>query len=128
MHHGPGVGSVAGDGRRGAAGVAVVAVAGVVVVARITRREGGRGIVVEDQGLTGVGGEIDDHVRPFGRSHEQRMQIDIAGVEHGRIVYPCGRLGRDNNRCRQEPTFVTDLDPFRPLGVGQRRGEDRRVI
>ena len=98
LHDGADVGTVAGQRRRRAAGVTVIPVAGVVVIARVARREGRRGVVVQDQRLAGELREVDDDVVPLGRGGQQRVLVDVAGVEDGRVSDPGGRLGRDDDR------------------------------
>ena len=128
LHDGAGVGAVAGQRRGGAAGVAIVPVAGVVVIARVARREGRRGIVVEDQRLAGELREVDDDVMPLGRGGQQRVLVDVAGVEHRRVVDPGGGVGRDDDRRGQETALGADRDPVRPFGARDRGREDRRVF
>ena len=98
LHDRADVGAVAGQRRRRAAGIAVVPVAGVVIIARVAGREGSRGVIVQDQRLAGVLREVDDHVMPLGRGGQQRVLVDVAGVEHGRVIDPGGRVGGDHDR------------------------------
>ncbi len=127
LHDRADVGSVAGQRGRRTTGIAVIPVAGIVVIARVTRREGGRGVVVQDQRLAGVLREVDDDVMPFGRGGQQRVQVDVAGVEDGRVSDPRSRLGGDDDRCRQEAALVGDVDPVRAFGTHDRGGEDGGV-
>ncbi len=124
LHDRADVGTVAGQCGRRAAGVPVVAVASVVVIARVARGESRRGVIVQDQRLAGVLREVDDDVVPFRRGSQQRVLVDVAGVEHGRVIDPRGRVGGDDDRCRQEAALIGDLDPVRTFGTHDRGGED----
>ena len=101
LHDGAGVGAVAGQRRRRSACAAQIRVTSVVVVTRVAGREGCRSVVVKDQRLPGVFGEVDDNVMPLGRGDQQRVLVDIAGIEDSWVSHPGGRLGRDDNRSRQ---------------------------
>ncbi len=116
LHDRAGVGSVAGQGGRGAGG-AQIGATGVVVIARHACREGGGGVVIQDQGLPPVGREVDDDVGPLGGREQQGVLVDIADVESRRVGDPCGRLSRDHHRGRQEAALGPDLDPVGPLGA-----------
>ena len=125
---GAGVGAVAGKSgrcaRRGQVGSA-----GVAVVAGDACRECGRCVVVEDQRLAGVLREVDDHVGSLGGGQQQRVLIDVADIEAGRVGDPRGLVGRHDHGSREEPAFRADLNPVRPLGAdgGIRRREHDRV-
>ena len=57
LHDGPGVGTIAGQGRGRAARLELIRVAGVVVVARVKRRHRRRRVVIENDGLAGKAAE-----------------------------------------------------------------------
>ncbi len=63
-------------------------VTGEVVGARIERRERGRGVVVQDERLARVLGEVDDHISALGVAEQQAVVLDVAHVEHGRVEVP----------------------------------------
>ena len=68
LHDGARVRAVARLCRGSAAGVCLVRVTREVVVARVERRERCRSIVVENESLAGVLGEVNDDIRPFRRA------------------------------------------------------------
>ena len=113
LHDRPGVGAVAGLRRRRATGVHQVGVAREVVVRRDACRDGRRRVVVEDQGLAGIGGEVDDDVGPLGRSEEERALVDVSDVEQGRVRDPANGLKGDFERRREPPALGADLPHFR---------------
>ena len=73
--------------------------------------------------------EVDDRVRPLGRSQQEGVFVDVSDVEPGRIGDPRGRLVRNDHRIGKKPPSVPisiQLGPIRALGrVGCR--EDDRV-
>ncbi len=94
LHDGAHVGTDPGLGGGGAAHVLPVRVVRVVVVVRVEGRPGRRGVVVEDQRLAGVLGEVDDDVGALGRAEDQGAAVDVAGVEGGDVEVPGDRLRR----------------------------------
>ncbi len=66
----------------------LIRITGEVVVARHPGWESRRGVVVQDQGLAGELGEVDDHIGALGRSDEQRVLIPVAHVEASRVGDP----------------------------------------
>ena len=113
LHDRPGVGPVAWLRVGRAAAVHQVPVSGVVVVRRGAGRDRRRGVVVEDQGLARVGAEVNDDVRALRRHEEQRVLVDDAEIEVGRVEVVPDRLLRDHDRRRREATLGADLDPRR---------------
>ena len=105
LHEGAGVGAEARQRRTGAAGVELIRVPRVVVVARIQSRERGRRVVVEDQRLAGVGREVDDDVGAFRRSQQQFEVRDVPRVERQGIAVPEHRLVGDDHGPWQEAAF-----------------------
>ena len=111
LHDGAGVRSVTGqDG--GCANRTHVRGSQVVIIAGNPGGEGGGGIIVQDQGLTGILREVDDHIGTLGRRQQQGVLVHVAHVKAGRVDDPGDRLVGDDHRGWQEPTFGADLDPF----------------
>jgi len=113
LHDRPRVGTVAHPGPPVSARVRHVRRARVVVVARVEGRERGGGVVVNDQGLAGIRGEVDDHVGPLRRTQQQRVVRHVPEVEGRRVHVPGDGPVRDHRRRRQEAALVGDLDPLR---------------
>ncbi len=113
LHDRPGVGPVAWQRVGRAAAIHQVPVSGVVVVRRGAGRDRRRGVVVEDQGLARVGAEVNDDIRALRCHEEQRVLVDDAEIEVGRVEVVPDRLLRDHDRRRREATLGADLDPRR---------------
>ena len=113
LHDGAGVGAVAGQGGVGAAGVALVGVAGVVVEAGVKGRHGGGRVVVEDEGLAGVGREVHDHIGPLGGAEEEALVSHVQHHDVAAVVVVADGLGIDDDRVGQKARLVADLDEGR---------------
>ena len=125
LHDGPGVRAVAGDDLAGAR----VRCAGVVVVRADAGGECRGRVVVEDQRLARELAEVDDRVGALSRGEQERVLVDVAHVEAGRIGDPRGRLlAVDDGRGREEAALGADLDPVGASravgGVGCREDVD----
>src|SRR4030067_604241 len=66
--------------------------AGVIIVARHPGREGRRGVIVQDQGLTAELREVDDHVGAFSGRQQQGVQVHVTDIKAGRVGDPGRRL------------------------------------
>ena len=115
LHDGPDIGTHARRHGGDAADVGAIRRAGVVIILRDERRERRGGIVVEDQGLAGVLGEVDDDVRPFGGAQEERaaalgLREHVPDIERRGVRVPFNRLVGQHHRRGQEPALGADLD------------------
>ena len=120
LHHGPGIGAVAGQRVGRSAGVHLVAVPRVVVEGSGARRDRRRRVVVEDEGLARVGAEIDHHIRPLGRADVEGVLVDDPVAEVPLVEVPADRLLRHADRLRHEAPLGTDHPPLRSrcFGIG----------
>ena len=118
LHEGAGVGAVARESARRAAGGGLVRSTREVIEADIKGRDGRQHVVVEDQGgPAGDGREVDDDVGPLGGHQEEAM---VGDVQHDDVapVHVVGRgLGRNDDGFRQEAALIADLDDVRSLGT-----------
>ena len=106
-----------GRGRGCAAGIALIRVARVVVDARVECRNRRGRVVIENECLAGIPREVDDDVRPLGRSQQEGVLEDIQDRDASAGVFIAD--GRWGNHCRrrQDAAFGADHDHVRASGA-----------
>ena len=117
LHDRAGVRPVAGQRRRRAAGRRLIGIAGVVVVARIERRNRRGRVVVEDELRSGGNrGEVDDDVGALGRAEHQRVGGDVQHDDVATVEVVTDRRVLERDRRGQDPAVGSDLHDVGPDG------------
>ena len=91
-------------------------VARIEVVAIVIQRHRRRRIVVKDEGLPGVSGEVNYHVGPHGRHEKKRLSGYVSVGRTRRLYSKSTGCGGDYCHLREKPALIGDLNPGGTLG------------